>query len=59
MLTTGYRFEEGQLNDAELYPADAAWAGIFDGLTTVPDDESIERRLLLATNFGLPIEDDG
>lgn len=43
-----HRFEAGELSDKELYPADAAWAAIYDGMETDSLEES-ERRETLRT----------
>ena len=43
------RAERGELSDGELYPSDAAWAGLCDRLKH-PGDEDRERRRLLVGN---------
>lgn len=45
------RADAGALSDEELYPADAAWAGIFDRMRIHLPLE-IERRLQIARIFG-------
>jgi hypothetical protein len=45
------RFWEGELADAELYPSDAQWAGLYDRMTDHAPDET-ERHLELAAVFG-------
>jgi hypothetical protein len=43
--------EAGELSDAELYPCDAQWCGLYDRMGLHLPDE-IERRLALAADFG-------
>jgi hypothetical protein len=45
------RIWEGELADAELYPSDAQWAGLYDRMTDHAPDET-ERHLELAAAFG-------
>lgn len=42
------RFELGDLTDEELYPADAAWAALYDGMEKHTDEESDRRNELRA-----------
>lgn len=42
------RAESGELEDEELYPSDAQWAGIYDGMTKHAPDETA-RRVKLST----------
>jgi len=42
------RFELGELTDEELYPADAAWAALYDGMEKHTDEESDRRKELRA-----------
>ena len=45
------RNDAGELLDEEMYPSDAAWAGLYDQLhTTYPDED--ERRAKIAARFG-------
>ena len=44
--------------EAELYPSDAQWAGIYDRMLVHLPDET-ERRVVLAASFGLPVADVG
>lgn len=48
------RFEADELADEELYPAEAAWCGIFDRMARAPTAEETERRALTAALYGLP-----
>ena len=34
------RADAGELNDEELYPCDARWAGFYDRMHTHEDDET-------------------
>lgn len=52
------RFEAGEVGEAELYPSDAQWAGIYDRMLVHLPDET-ERRVALAASFGLPVADVG
>lgn len=45
------RFESGEIDEDELYPSDASWAGIFDRMVLHLPDET-ERRIELASRFG-------
>ena len=47
------RNDAGELLDEEMYPCDAAWAGIYDRLGEWQTDE-IARRLQLAADYGEP-----
>ena len=47
------RAEAGDLDDNELYPSDAQWAGLYDRSTIHMSDET-ERRIELAALFGQP-----
>jgi hypothetical protein len=49
------RFENGELHDEELYPADATWSCIFDHMTRPHTIEEAERRANLAALHGLPL----
>src|SRR5580692_3158664 len=40
------RAESGELEDEELYPSDAQWAGIYDRMTSHTPDETMRRRQL-------------
>jgi hypothetical protein len=46
------RFETGELTDAELYPADAVWAAIYDGMGYHTAEESNRREQLREIQFG-------
>lgn len=48
------RAEAGELDDAELYPSDAQWAGLYDRMTHHTPDETA-RRKKLASDSNLPI----
>jgi hypothetical protein len=48
------RFKADALADAELYPCDATWCGIFDRMARAPAPEETERRALTAALYGLP-----
>ncbi|MGA3268254.1 MAG: hypothetical protein ABSE16_15675 [Verrucomicrobiota bacterium] len=48
------RADAGTLADAELYPSDAAWCGLYDRMFPHKPGE-IKRRLVLATDFGEPL----
>lgn len=43
------RMETGELEDEEMYPSDAAWAGLYDQMDFHTDQE-VARRDLLAAN---------
>ena len=45
------RADAGELANEELYPSDAAWAGIFDRFEWFGPDE-YERRLVIAAEHG-------
>jgi len=45
------RAATGELTDAELYPSDAAWSGLYDRMFSHKPYET-ERRLALAANYG-------
>jgi hypothetical protein len=45
------RAEAGKLADAELYPSDAAWSGLYDRMFQHTADE-MEQRLALAADYG-------
>jgi hypothetical protein len=47
------RNDAGELVDEEMYPSDAAWAGIFDRYEYFENDE-YERRLKIAAEHGDP-----
>ena len=49
------RFETGELGDEELYPAEAAWCGIFDRMARPPTAEETERRVCSAALHGRPL----
>ena len=49
------RSEAGELVDEELYPAEAAWCGIFDRMARPPTAEETERRVCSAALHGLPL----
>ena len=44
------RAEAGELDDAELYPSDAQWAGIYDRMTVHTPEESARRKELARAN---------
>ena len=44
------RAEAGELDDAELYPSDAQWAGLYDRMTTHLPEETKRRRELAKEN---------
>ena len=48
------RAKTGELRDAELYPTEAAWSGIFDRMRRAPLPEETERRLTSACRYGAP-----
>ena len=48
------RLEAGEISAAELYPADAQWAGLYDRMLLHLPDET-ERRVALAASFGLRV----
>jgi len=48
------RFESGELNDAELYPAEAAWCRIYDEMGRKPTEAEKVRRALSSALHGLP-----
>jgi hypothetical protein len=37
------RAEAGELDDDELYPSDAQWAGLYDGMTSHTEQEAARR----------------
>lgn len=41
----------GEITEAELYPSDAQWCGLYDRMHTHEPDE-MERRLALAADYG-------
>ena len=41
----------GELADDEMYPCDAAWAGLYDQMHTHTDQE-VARRIALAADYG-------
>ena len=45
------RVEAGEITEAELYPSEAAWCGLYDRMHTHEPDE-MERRLALAADYG-------
>lgn len=45
------RADAGELADAELYPCDAQWSGIYDRLEVTTADEN-ERRVEIAARYG-------
>lgn len=49
------RFEAGELADDELYPAEAAWCGIFDRMTRPATPEETERRVPSSALHGRPL----
>ena len=48
------RAETGELTDAELYPSDAQWSRLYDGMITHKTNETI-RRMALAADYGEPL----
>ena len=45
------RAEAGELDDAELYPSDAQWVGLYDRMTRhTPKETARREELTLATN---------
>jgi hypothetical protein len=48
------RAEAGELTDDQLYPAEAAWCGIFDRMARGPTADETERRVCFAARHGLP-----
>ncbi len=48
------RNDAGELGDEEMYPCDAAWAGIFDRFDSFTQEE-YERRLQIAAAHGEPV----
>ena len=48
---TWRRVEAGKITEAELYPSDAQWCGLFDRMHTHKPDE-MPRRLALAADYG-------
>ena len=52
--TEGWRrCRPGKLEDAEMYPCDAQWAGIFDRFDSFTPEE-YQRRLQIAAEHGDP-----
>lgn len=49
------RAESGELSDEELYPSDAQWAGLYDRMSGMKDDE-IERRFQIASDHGILLD---
>jgi hypothetical protein len=49
------RAESGELDDAELYPCDTQWSGIFDRMLLHLPEET-ERRVELAAAYGRCID---
>jgi hypothetical protein len=49
------RYEQGELNDGELYPADAQWAGLCDRLDSLTPEEVKRRQALRDAMSGEPI----
>jgi hypothetical protein len=47
------RAEAGELADAELYPSDTQWCGLYDRMRAHEPDE-MDRRLALAADYGEP-----
>ena len=47
------RFEISELNDEEMYPSDACWAGLYDRMRTHTVEETV-RRFEIAANSGQP-----
>lgn len=45
------RVEAGEITEAELYPCDAQWCGLYDRMFPHPAEE-MERRLALAPEYG-------
>lgn len=46
------RAEAGELEDEELYPSDAQWAGLYDRMTSHTPEEAVRRRKLATdSNF--------
>ena len=45
------RVEAGEITEAELYPSDAQWCGLYDRMFPHTADE-MERRLALAADYG-------
>jgi hypothetical protein len=48
------RAEADEITEAELYPGDAQWCGLYDRMFPHTPDE-IERRLALAADYGEPL----
>jgi hypothetical protein len=46
------RADAGELDDHELYPCDAQWAGIYDRLDATTADEN-QRRVEIAARWGV------
>ncbi len=45
------RVEAGEITEAELYPGEAQWCGLYDRMHTHEPDE-MERRLAFAADYG-------
>jgi len=45
------RYEAGELDEEEMYPSDASWAGLYDQMHSHTADETA-RRLEIAASFG-------
>jgi hypothetical protein len=45
------RVEAGEITEAELYPSDAQWCGLYDRMFPHPAEE-MARRLALAADYG-------
>lgn len=50
------RAEAGELDDDELYPSDAQWAGLYDRMTIhTPDETARRREIASGSNFQIVV----
>ncbi|HEY5042285.1 MAG TPA: hypothetical protein VIK53_09800 [Verrucomicrobiae bacterium] len=49
------RAEAGEITEAELYPSDSQWSGLYDRMHPHLPDE-MERRFALAADYGEPLQ---
>ena len=48
------RAETGEMEDGELYPCDAQWAGIYDRMTIHTPEETTRRQEMARTTYPAP-----
>ena len=48
------RAEAGEMEDEELYPSDAQWAGIYDRMTVHTPEETTRRQEMARTTYLAP-----